>query len=298
NRELFALGMADIGAAFTGGYPVTGGFSRSVVNYSAGVRTPLGSVITALLVAISVLFLTPLFFYIPKAVLAAIIVVAVATLVDLKTPIRLWRFSRSDAIALVITFAAVLLAGIETGIIIGIVATGILYMWRASRPHIAEVGRIPGTEHFRNVERFEVETLPGVLALRVDESLTFANAPCLESWLLGAIADRPELHCVLLVASGINDVDATGIEVLESIREELKSSEVELYLSDVKGPVIDRLRNFGMDEVSLNDHIILSADLAFKLFDQGKVQREPATAIDLPSSSSVTLPDLATPTTR
>ncbi len=264
NRELFALGMADVGAAFTGGYPVTGGFSRSVVNFSAGVRTPLGSVITALLVAVSVLFLTPLFFYIPKAVLAAIIVVAVTTLIDVKTPIRLWKYSRSDAIALLITFAGVLLAGIETGIIIGIAATAVLYMWRASRPHIAEVGRLPGTEHFRNIARHNVETVPGVLAVRVDESLTFANAPCLESWLLAAVADRPDVHSVLLVATGINQMDATGIEVLETVREELQGGGVELYLSDVKGPVSDMLVRYGFDEPFLANHVFLSADLALR----------------------------------
>ena len=268
NRELFALGVADVGAAFTGAYPVTGGFSRSVVNFSAGVRTQLGSVFTAVLVAISVLFLTPLFYFIPKAVLAAVIVVAVATLVDFRTPVRLWRYSRGDAIALVITFAAVLLAGIEQGIIIGIVATGVLYMWKSSRPHIVEVGRIPGTEHFRNVARFDVERLPGVLALRVDESLTFTNAPCLESWLLGAIADRPDVHSVLLVASGINDIDATGIEVLESIRDELKSGGVEIYLSDVKGPVTDRLMKAGFDAEFPENHLFLSAAVAFEQLEQ------------------------------
>jgi SulP family sulfate permease len=264
NRELFALGMADIGAAFTGGYPVTGGFSRSIVNYSAGSSTPLGSVYTALFVAFSVSFLTPLFFYIPNAVLAAIIVVAVVPLVDLKAPFKLWAYSPADCLALVATFVAALAGGIESGILVGVVTSVVLMVWKMSRPHVAEVGRVGTTEHFRNVNRYEAQTTPGVFAFRVDESLNFANAPFLDAYIMEQIADRPTIRNVLLISSGINDVDATGLEVLETIRRELELIGVGFYMSDVKGPVTDRLQLAGFDDAFLNEHIFISADEAMR----------------------------------
>ncbi len=259
NRELFALGMADVGAAFTGGYPVTGGFSRSLVNFSAGVCTPMGSVITALLVAISVLLLTPLFFYVPKAVLAAIIVVAVARLIDFKTPLKLWRYCRTDAIALLFTFVSVLALGIETGILIGVVSTIVLLMWNMSKPHIARVGRVGDSEQFRNVLRHNVESTKGILAFRVDESLNFANAPFLEPRLMEEITNQADTKSVLLVSTGINDIDSTGIEVLETIIRELSSMGIDFFMSDVKGPVTDRLKLAGFDPAFLDQHIFLSA---------------------------------------
>lgn len=262
NRELFALGMADVGAAFTGGYPVTGGFSRSLVNFSAGAKTPMASIITALLVSISVALLTPMFFYIPNAVLAAIIVIAVIGLVDFKTPVKLWRYSRPDAIALMTTFVSVIGLGIETGILIGVAATIVMLMWKMSRPHVAEVGRVGESEHFRNIQRHEVQLTDGVLAFRVDESLNFANAPFLESWLHEQISERPDIESVLLISSGINEVDATGIEVLETIIRELKSAGVEFYMSNVKGPVTDRLEAAGFEPHFLKNHIFLSAHQA------------------------------------
>lgn len=262
NRELFALGMADVAAAFSGGYPVTGGFSRSLVNFTAGAKTPMASIITAALVAISVAFFTPIFFYIPKAVLAAIIVAAVIGLIDFKTPLKLWRFSRLDAIALWITFIAVLALGIETGILTGIASTIIMLMWKLSRPHVAEVGQINHTEHFRNIERHDVNLVDGVLIFRVDESLNFTNAPFLESYVLEQVAERSDIQSVLLVSSGINEIDATGIEVLQTIIEELSLAGVEFYLSDVKGPVSDRLVAAGFDSNFMESRVFLSAHLA------------------------------------
>lgn len=275
NRELFALGMADLGAAFTGGYPVTGGFSRSLVNFSAGARTPLASLVTAALVALSVALLTPLFFYIPKAVLAAIIVVAVMGLIDVRTPVRMWKYSRPDAAALGITFFAVLGLGIESGILVGVAATVVLLVARISRPHVAEVGRLGNSEHFRNVRRHDVVTTPGVLALRIDESLNFANAPFLENTLRDAAAERPGLRAVLLIASGINDLDSTGMESLETAIRDLRASGIELYLSDVKGPVTDRLRRAGFDEEFLQTHLFLSAHQAMQHLEAELQVEEP-----------------------
>lgn len=268
NRELFALGMADVGAAFTGGYPVTGGFSRSVVSYSAGARTPIGSIITAGLVAVSVLLLTPFFFYIPKSVLAAIIVVAVVRLVDLKTPVELFRYSKPDAFALLATFVGVLALGIETGIFIGIVSTIVLLMWKMSRPHVAVVGRLGESEHFRNVLRHDVHETDGLLAFRIDEDLNFTNAPFVETFVHHQISLRPEVNSVLLVSSGINDIDATGIETLKTIIRELNSAGVEFFMSDVKGPVTDRLRQAGFDAQFMERNIFLSAHQAVEQFEQ------------------------------
>ena len=259
NRELFALGIADVGAAFTGGYPVTGGFSRSMVNFSAGVRTQIGGVVTALLVAISVAFLTPAFYYIPKTVLAAIIIVAVVQLIDFKTPIRLWRYSRNDAIALGVTFLSVLGLGIETGIMVGIASTIILLMWKMSRPHVVEVGKMKDGHGVRNVDRYNVETTAEVFAMRLDESLNFANAPFLESLIMEHLANHKNIKSVLMICSGVNDIDATGLEVLESIHRELDEAGVSFYLSDVKGPVTDRFKLAGYDEQFLNDHVFMTA---------------------------------------
>ena len=292
NRELFALGIADVGAAFTGGYPVTGGFSRSLVNFSAGAKTPMASIITALLAAISVAFLTPMFFYIPNAVLAAIIVIAVIGLIDIKTPLKLWRYSRPDAIALITTFVAVIGLGIETGILIGIAATIVMLMWNMSRPHVAEVGRVGESEHFRNMQRHDVQLTDGILAFRVDESLNFANAPFLESWLHEQISERPEIKSVLLISSGINEIDATGIEVLETIIRELNSANVEFYMSDVKGPVTDRLEAAGFDPEFLKTHIFLSAHQAICNLASQHDDTEEARAAESLLARNVTRPSV------
>ncbi len=191
--------------------------------------------------------------------LAAIIVVAVMQLVDVRATVRLWRFSRPDAVAMLVTFTAVLILGIETGILIGVAATIVMLMWKMSRPHVAIVGRVGQSEHFRNVLRHDVQLTEGVLAFRVDESLNFANAPFLESYLQEQIAEHRGLHSVLLISSGINDIDATGIEKLETIKRELETAGVSLYLSDVKGPVMDRLKRARVDSLFLENNVFLSA---------------------------------------
>jgi len=264
NREMVALGIADLGASITGGFPVTGGFSRSVVAENAGIRTPMGSIITAIIVAVSVLLLPEYFHHIPRAVLAAIILVAVISLIDFRVPLGLWKFSRPDALAWLVTFLAVLFLGIENGILAGIIATAMLLMWRVSRPFVTKVGRIAGSEHFRNVDRFKVETHPDVIAFRVDASLIFANAPFVEDYVLGLVADHPDVKSLLLIATGVNDIDATGIELFNSLRLELHDAGVGFYLSDVKGPVTDRLREAGFDETFMNCNLFLNADEAMK----------------------------------
>ncbi|MGI9356180.1 MAG: SulP family inorganic anion transporter, partial [Rhizobiaceae bacterium] len=241
NQELIGLGAANIGASLTGGYPVTGGFSRSLVNFTAGAVTPLASIITAVLVAIAVLLFTPLLYYLPKATLAAIIVVAVASLIDWMTFRHAWIYNKADAASLLATFFAVLTIGVELGIVVGIALSIVLYLWRTSKPHMAVVGRVGKTEHFRNILRHEVETQEHILAVRVDESLYFANAAYLEDTLLADVADHPQVKHLVLIMSAVNFIDASALETIETLMERLRDSGVTLHLAEIKGPVMDSL---------------------------------------------------------
>ena len=245
DQELVALGAANFGATFTGGYPVTGGFSRSVVNFAAGANTGLASIITAVLIALTVFFLTALFYYLPKAVLAAIIMVAVFGLIDVKTFKHVWKYNKADAASMIITFFAVLGVGVETGILVGVAAALLLFLWRTSRPHMAEVGRIGNTETYRNVARYEVQTWPQTVAIRVDESLYFANTKYLEDVVLQMVADRPELKYLVLIGIAVNEIDASALETLETLNQDLSDAGVELHLAGFKGPVTDRLKAIG-----------------------------------------------------
>ncbi len=227
SQELIGLGAANVAAAFSGGYPVTGGFSRSVVNFTAGAVTPLASVVTAALIAVTVLFLTPLFYYLPKATLAAVILVAVAT----------------DALSLIGTFVAVLTIGIEKGILVSAAISIGLYLWRSSRPHMAIVGRVGDTEHFRNILRHKVQTCPHVCAVRVDESLYFANTSFLEDALVQLVAGDQDVEHVVLICSAVNFIDASALESLERLTSSLRDAGARLHLAEVKGPVMDKLES-------------------------------------------------------
>ncbi|HRV90742.1 MAG TPA: solute carrier family 26 protein [Anaerolineae bacterium] len=267
NQELIALGAANFGATFTGGYPVTGGFSRSVVNFAAGANTGLASIITAVLIGLTVVFLTPIFYFLPKAVLAAIIIVAVVGLIDVAAFKHVWRYNKADAASMIITFGAVLLVGIETGILVGAAAAILLYVWRTSRPHMAVVGRLGNSETYRNVLRHQVKTCPHVLTIRVDESLYFANTKYLEDTVLQMVADRPEVKHLVLIGAAINFIDSSALETLESLITELRDAGVEFHMADIKGPVMDRLQSIGfVDEVG-NDHIHLSVHDAMQVLN-------------------------------
>lgn len=258
NQELVALGMANFGAAFTGGYPVTGGFSRSVVNFAAGANTGLASMVTAGLIGLTVIFLTPLFYFLPQAVLAAIIMVAVTGLIDLATFKHVWRYNKADAVSMLVTFGAVLVVGIETGILVGVASTILLYIWRTSRPHYALVGRLGESETYRNILRHEVKTCPHVVTIRVDESLYFANTKFLEDTILKLVAERPEVKHLVLVGIAVNFIDASALETLEALIHELRDAGVEFHLADIKGPVMDRLKAVGFVDYVGPNHIHLS----------------------------------------
>jgi SulP family sulfate permease len=241
DQELIALGASNVSSAMSGGFPVTGGFSRSVVNFDAGAQTPAAGVFTAGGILLASLLLTPALYFLPKATLAATIVVAVLSLVDLGILKRTWAYSKPDFIAVLTTILVTLGAGVEMGLICGVGVSLALFLYKTSRPHIAEVGLVSGTEHFRNVKRHKVEISNGILSLRVDESLYFANARALEDSVNEAVARRSGLSHVILQCSAVNAIDASALESLEAIDARLKDAGIQFHLSEVKGPVMDKL---------------------------------------------------------
>jgi len=242
DQELIGLGAANIGASLTGGFPVTGGFSRSVVNFDAGAATPAAGAFTAIGLALAALALTPLIYFLPKATLAATIIVAVLSLVDFSILKRSWGYSKADFAAVLATILITLATGVETGITAGVGLSILLHLYKSSKPHIAEVGQVPGTEHYRNILRHKVITDPTVLTLRVDESLYFANARFLEDKIQARVAGDKAIRHVILQCSAINEIDLSALESLEAINERLREMDVTLHLSEVKGPVMDRLK--------------------------------------------------------
>lgn len=242
DQELIGLGASNVASAVSGGIPVTGGFSRSVVNFDAGAQTPAAGALTAIGIALAALFLTPYLFFLPKATLAATIIVAVLTLVDLTILQRSWRYSRADFSAVAITMVLTLLVGVEAGVASGVVLSLVLHIYKTSRPHIAEVGLVPGSEHFRNILRHDVETDRQVLTLRIDESLYFANARMMEDHIYARVAQDRDIRHLILMFSAVNEVDMSALESLETINDRLKDIDITLHLSEVKGPVMDRLR--------------------------------------------------------
>jgi SulP family sulfate permease len=241
DRELLGLGAANIASAVSGGFPVTGGFARSIVNFSAGARTPAAGVISAVLMLVVLLALTGLFAKLPQAVLAATIIIAVTSLIDLETLRAAWRYDRADALALIATALGVLVAGVEAGILVGVLLSLAVLVWRSSHPHIAVVGRMPGTEHFRNVLRHEVQTEPGTLLLRIDENLFFANAAEVEGRVEALLAEHPRARRLVISFAGVNQIDSTALGMLTDLEFSLAGRQITLELAEVKGPVMDRL---------------------------------------------------------
>lgn len=282
DRELVALGAANVAAGLFGGYPVTGGFARSVVNDQAGAVSGAASLVTAGAIAVILLFFTPLFAFLPQAVLAATVLVAVAGLVDLREPARIWRANRGDAVVWAMAFTAVLALGIERGIFAGVGASLALLLWRTSRPHIAVVGRLGQGEVYRNVLRHPVATWPHVVAVRVDESLFFANAHVLEQTLLRIVAESPRVRHVVLIGSAVNAIDSSALHTLRALVAELRDGGVELHLAEIKGPVMDGLARTDFLDVLGRDHVHLTTDAAMRALgcdDAGAGDRGPAPGV-------------------
>jgi SulP family sulfate permease len=243
NQELIALGASNVASALSGGYAVTGGFARSVVNYDAGARTPAAGAFTAIGLLVAALYLTPLLYFLPTATLAATIIVAVLSLVDLGILRRAWTYSRADFAAVAATVLLTLGAGVEIGVASGVAISVLLFLWKTTRPHVAEVGLVPGSQHFRNILRHDVLTDPAVVTLRIDESLYFANARRMEEMIQARAMTDPRPAHVILMFSAVNEVDMSALESLEAINARLRDIGVTLHLSEVKGPVMDRLKD-------------------------------------------------------
>ncbi len=241
NQELIALGAANIAASMSGGMPVAGGFSRTMVNFYAGARTQMAMLIAAGILALAVIFFSPWFENIPKAALAAIILIAIFPLVRLKNILHTWDYDRGDGIAETVTLLGVLVLGIEEGITLGIILTIISHLRKTSQPHIAVVGRIPDTEHYRNIKRHSVQTWSDLLLLRIDESITFANINYIEDFINAELRRQPDIKHIVLIFTSISDIDTTALEVLENLNHALQAAKKTLHISEAKGPVLDKL---------------------------------------------------------
>jgi SulP family sulfate permease len=262
NHELIGLGAANIGAALTGGFPVTGSLSRSAVNFAAGANTQLASIITAGLLALALVAPTGWLALLPLPVLAATIIVAVLGMLDLGTLRTAWRYDRADALALLATAGGVLALGVESGVIIGLMLSMGAIIWRASRPHIAVLGRIAGTEHFRNITRYPAGTTPEVLLLRIDAALFFANVEPVRARIEEELAAHPGTRDLVLVLSAVNAIDTSALFGLVELNTMLKGRAIGLHLAEVKGPVMDRLKESTLLD-DLHGQVFLSTAMAW-----------------------------------
>ncbi|WP_269533459.1 SulP family inorganic anion transporter [Chitinimonas sp. BJYL2] len=245
DRELLALGAANVAAGVSGGFPVSASFGRSAANELAGARTQLAGVLAAIWVIFLLLAFTRLFASVPLAILAATIVTAVSQMIDLSLLRLAWRYDRRDAAVYLATLVAVLVLGVVDAILVGVGLSLALFIWRTSQPHLAVLGRVPGTEHYRNVQRYAVETTPAVLVLRIDESLYFANCRFVQTRIIALLREQPQTQSLLLVLSAVNAIDVSALQSLRQLNTALQEQGVRLHLAEVKGPVMDQVRQSG-----------------------------------------------------
>ena len=274
NQELIALGLANISAGVSSAFPVTGSLSRTVVNADAGAKSPMAGVLSSILIIFVSLFFTGFFEDLPLTILAATIIVSIWKLVNFQPFVDAWRYSKADGLAMWITFLGVVLIDISTGLIIGIVSTFVLMLWRISRPHIAVVGLVKGTQHFRNIQRHQVSTSDRVLSLRIDENLTFLNANSFKGYLINEISLNDQLQHVIINCSSISAIDLSALEMLEDLNAELAKLDIRLHFAEVKGPVMDKLQASKL-MTHLSGRIYLThfqaiQDLAPEIFEQHK----------------------------
>ncbi|NYE60604.1 SulP family sulfate permease [Duganella sp. 1224] len=262
NRELIGLGAANVASALSGGFPVTGSLSRSAVNFAAGAHTPLASLITAALLAGALLAPTGWLALLPMPVLAATIIVAVLGMLELGILRTAWEYDRGDALAWGATCLGVLVMGVEAGVIVGVALSMGTLIWRASRPHIAVLGRIAGTEHFRNIDRYPAETQPELLVLRIDANLFFGNVEAVSERIECELATHQSARHLVLVMSAVSSIDTTALMALAELNQSLKRRGIGLHLAEVKGPVMDRLRHSTLLQ-QLNGKLFLSTANAF-----------------------------------
>jgi SulP family sulfate permease len=263
NQELIGLGAANVVSAFWGGIPVGGGISRTAVNTAAGAQTPLAGIVAALCMLAILMVGTAAFNRMPLAALSASIVVAATGLIDVQALRRAWAYDRADAFALAGTALGVILIGLQWGIALGIGLSLASLLYRTSAPHIAVLGRVAGTEHFRNIERHGVQTLPGVRFVRVDESLFFGNLQAIEARLDSELHKGDTVHDLVLVMSAVNRVDMTALDALTEMHEDLRKRGIHLHLAEVKGPVQDRMAATALWR-QLSGRVHLSTNDAFE----------------------------------
>lgn len=276
NQELIALGMANIGGSFLQSYPTTGGFSRTAINDQSGANTALASIISALLIVLTLLFLTPLFYFLPNAILASVIMVAVFGLIDLKEAKHLWTANKTDFWMLVVTFFATLGLGIEQGIGIGVILSLAMVIFKTTRPHVAILGRIPNTNLYRNVNRFKgLEELEGLKIMRFDAQLYFANSAFFKDTLEALLMDHKDLKVLLLDFESVNQMDSSAIHALEEVVENYRENGKTIYFSGVKGPVRDAMTRGHIIEKLGKNNFFMSKQAAVEAFqNDGKYQND------------------------
>ncbi len=244
NQELIALGAANLFAGFFKAFPVTGGFSRTAVNDQAGAKTGMASFISAMLIVLTLLFLTPLFYYLPNAILASVILVAVLGLIDVKEPIHLWKSNKTDFYMLMVTFVATLIVGIEKGIGLGVILSLVMVIYRTTKPHIAVLGQVPGTRTYRNLARFDhLVEKEHLLIYRFDADLYFANVSYFKDSLEELVQQKgAALKAVIINAESINNLDSSAIHALEEVIDENRKRGFEIAFTGVKGPIRDAMK--------------------------------------------------------
>ena len=243
NQELIALGLANIAAGINMGFAVSGSLSRTVVNSDAGAKTPMSGVMSSLLMIAVSLYFTSFFQNLPLTILAATIFVSIWKLVSFLPFFETWKYSKADGLAMWATFLGVTCIDISTGLVIGIILTFILLLWRISRPHIAVIGLVEGTQHFRNVSRYDVLTTEAIASFRIDENLNFLNAHVLKGYIITELSHNPQIQHVVINCSSISNIDLSAVEMLEDLNRELLQLGIQLHLSEVKSPVMDRLNS-------------------------------------------------------
>ena len=256
NKELLGLGMAKVVGSFFQAFPNTGSFSRSAINEQAGARTGVSSMIAALLVGLVLLFFTTFFYYLPNAVLAAVVIAAVVGLVDVQEAKRLFRSHKRDFVVLVITFLLTLFLGIQRGVLVGVGLSLLFILQKVSRPHFAVLGKLRGTDLYRNVARFsDAEVNPSRLIFRYDDDIFFGNAQHFLDAVLKNLQEQPEVRQLILDLSSVNNIDSTGMHQLELLQKTTDAHGIELHLCSVKGPLRDIFHKVGLDNMIAKERI-------------------------------------------
>ena len=256
NKELLGIGAANAVAGMTGGYPINGSMSRSAVNFTAGGKTPFVGLMVAAFMALTALYLTPVLYNLPLSVLAALIIVACLNLLDFRSIWRTWAYSRADGITALATFLSVLILGVQWGVLAGVVLAMVLHIRMSLTPKMPLVGRFRGTEHYRDADRFNVETIETVKTLRIDDSLYYANARYLEDRVAAIVSEHPEMTDLILMCTGVSHIDASALSSLHEINRRLKGLKARLHMSSMQTVVRERLyRSNFLEKLSGNIYL-------------------------------------------